>query len=138
MKTNGKLSPNQRAFLAAYAECGTITAAAEAAKINRRQHHRWIEAGNGYQEAFAEARERAGDRLEEEARRRAVDGVPEPVFYKGKPVGAIRKYSDTLLIFLLKGARPEKYREMLHHTGQITFTVSEFYRALADRCLQRS
>ena len=48
------------------------------------------------------------DVLEEEARRRAADGVVEPVFYKGElvtdesgdPVG-VRKYSDTLLIFLL-------------------------------------
>ena len=56
------------------------------------------------------------DTLEEEARRRAVDGVVEPVFYKGElivskggvPAG-IRKYSDQLLIFLLKGYRPKKF-----------------------------
>lgn len=56
------------------------------------------------------------DMLEEEARRRAVDGVVEPVFYKGeqvvdvrgKPTG-IRKYSDQLLIALLKGYRPKKF-----------------------------
>lgn len=56
------------------------------------------------------------DMLEEEARRRAVDGVVEPIFYKGeqvvdatgKPTG-IRKYSDQLLIALLKGYRPKKF-----------------------------
>ena len=50
--------------------------------------------------------------LEREARRRAVEGVEEPVgFYKGEPSAYVRKYSDTLLIFLMKGARPDKYRD---------------------------
>ena len=33
------------------------------------------------------------------------------VFYKGEPIGAIRKFSDTLLMFLLKAHNPKKYRE---------------------------
>ena len=41
-----------------------------------------------------------------------------PVYYQGKEVGQIRKFSDTLLIFLLKGARPETYRERHEHTGK--------------------
>jgi hypothetical protein len=32
-------------------------------------------------------------------------------------VGFIQEYSDTLLIFLLKGLRPEKYRERFEHSG---------------------
>ncbi len=67
--------------------------------------------------AWEEAREEAADHLEDEARRRAVDGWDEPVYGSGGTgvgtveVGTIRKYDSTLLIFLLKGARPEKYRE---------------------------
>ena len=49
--------------------------------------------------------------LEDEATRRAAEGVDEPVFHQGAQVGTIRKYSDTLAIFLLKGAMPEKYRD---------------------------
>ena len=55
--------------------------------------------------------ENAADLLEEEARRRAHDGVDEPVWFQGVQCGTVRKYSDTLLIFLLKGAKPDKYRE---------------------------
>ena len=63
--------------------------------------------------------------LEEEARRRAYVGFDEPVFGSGGhgigtvQVGVIRKYSDTLLIFLLKGIRPGKFREnhKHEHTG---------------------
>ena len=51
------------------------------------------------------------DTLEDEAVRRAKDGVEKPVYQGGKLVGHVQEYSDTLLIFLLKGARPEKYRD---------------------------
>ena len=67
----------------------------------------------------AEAREEACDALEAEARRRAVEGVRKPVYYRGEIVGTVKEYSDTLLIFLMKGAMPEKYREnvKIEHTG---------------------
>ncbi|MHC5536960.1 hypothetical protein ACYOEI_01645 [Singulisphaera rosea] len=51
------------------------------------------------------------DTLESEARRRALDGVEKPVFYRGQKCGAIREYSDALLMFLMKAARPERFRE---------------------------
>jgi hypothetical protein len=84
--------PKKRAFLAAYSICGSLTQAAKRAKIERRIHYHWLRDPD-YAEAFAEAREQAGDALEDEAMRRAHAG------------------SDTLVIFLLKGFRPERYRE---------------------------
>ncbi|MBX6773030.1 MAG: hypothetical protein IRY83_14975 [Chloroflexi bacterium] len=57
------------------------------------------------------------DALEAEAWRRAVDGVERPVYQNGQRVGAVREYSDTLLIFLLKGGRPQKYRERYELSG---------------------
>lgn len=105
------LTAKKRAFLAAYNECGNITRAAEIAGVARQTHYDWMSDDEHYAAAFASATEHAADRLEQEARRRAVEGVDEPVFYKGEPCGTIRKYSDTLLIFLLKGVRPEKFRD---------------------------
>ena len=49
--------------------------------------------------------------LEAEALRRALKGTEKPVYQNGKQVGAIREYSDLLLIFLLKARRPTVYRE---------------------------
>lgn len=121
----------KRAFLAAHSEVGNITQAAEIAGIDRRTHYDWMESDPVYVEAFRDAEMQAADRLEAEARRRAVEGVDEPVFYGGKPCGTIRKYSDTLLIFLLKGALPEKYRERTSTeltgagSGEIKVTFSE-------------
>ena len=43
--------------------------------------------------------------------RRAHSGFDEPVFYKGIETGTVRKYSDTLTIFLLKGFKPDKYKD---------------------------
>ena len=121
-------------FLKCYQETGSIARASEAAGICRDQHYRRLRKDKKYAAAFAEATEVAIGVLEEEALRRAVYGVEEPVVFKGKftydkvkgkdgrmkrsdqPL-AIRKYSDSLLQFLLRGARPERYRERYEHTG---------------------
>ncbi len=98
-------------MLAALAETGNVSKAAEAAGVGRTTHYLWAREDPEYARAADSAMETAADVLEEEARRRAHDGVDEPVFYQGEVCGTVRKYSDTLLIFLLKGAKPDKYRE---------------------------
>jgi hypothetical protein len=56
-------------------------------------------------------RERAYDLLRDEAVRRAI-GYSVPVYHHGVKVGTRKKYSDTLLVFLLKEMFPEKYGEL--------------------------
>ena len=91
--------------------------ACEAAEVGRSSHYRWLDDPE-YREAFDLAKEDAADILEAEAKRRAVEGVEEPAgWYKGEAGGVVRKYSDTLLIFLLKGLRPEVYRERMEVRG---------------------
>jgi len=116
-KTEAAKKARQDAFLAEYRQCATITHAAKIALISRRTHYLWIEKDSAYAAAFEEAKIAATDALVAEARRRAVQGVEEPIFYKGELVQTIRKYSDTLLIFLLKGALPEVYRERYEISG---------------------
>jgi len=79
------------------------------------------------------------DSLVEEARRRAVDGVDEPVIYKGRVAGrweingkevppgtpsavfvpvTVRRYSDQLLMFLIKARKPE-YRDAARVTNNV-------------------
>ena len=47
--------------------------------------------------------------------------LTRPVYYKGEVVGTVKKYSDRLLIVLLKAHRPAKYREnfSMTHSGKI-------------------
>lgn len=63
-----------------------------------------------FKQAVAEAWQRGADPLIEEAERRGREGWEEPVFQKGELVGYVRKYSDNLLMFSIKGRRPE-YKE---------------------------
>ena len=107
----------QDAFLKEYKLCATVTHAAKLANIGRQTHYDWLRKDEKYQAAFAEAEVAATDALIQEARRRATQGVEESVYYQGEVVGTIRKYSDTLLIFLLKGALPEVYRERYEISG---------------------
>ncbi len=106
----------QSAFLAAFAEHATIAAAAKATSVARRTHYNWLETDEGYAARFTDVEESVTEALEAEARRRAQLGVDEPVHYQGKKVDTIRRYSDTLLIFLLKARRPDVYRERVDHS----------------------
>jgi hypothetical protein len=125
----------QAKFMAALIETGgNIVRAAEVAGIDRSLHYIWLQKDPTYRERFGAAWDRAIDTLEAEAARRAYHGVAEPVFHggkraldievdengqikrdkAGKPIAkpaAIRKYSDTLLIFLLNGNRSNKYHQ---------------------------
>jgi len=108
-----KKNTKQAAFLAAYAETGNITQSAKIAKVNRTSHNLWLKKDDTYQERFDVAHLKACDRLEQEARRRAVEGVKEPVFQKGVCVGYIQRFSDKLLEFLMRGALPKKYKTVI-------------------------
>ena len=101
----------QKAFLAALENTGSVTAAAEAAGVHRTAAYKHRQTDKQFSQQWDEALERGADVLEDEARRRALEGVDEPVFYKGEKVGTVKKYSDLCLIFLLKGLRPQRWRE---------------------------
>lgn len=101
----------QTIFINTLRESGNIRASCAKAKVNRATAYRERRDNKAFDEQWGAALEDAGDTLEAEAWRRAVQGVLRPVFQKGGQVGQIREYSDTLLIFLLKGAKPEKYKD---------------------------
>ncbi len=116
--------PKKRAYLVQLSITGRFDDAASAAGVSMRTGWNWRFGVRGGKpdEAFVEAvdvaRGFAGDRMEAEVMRRAFDGVEEPVYQGGRMVGTVRKFSDVLAIFALKGAMPEKYRERYEHTGK--------------------
>ncbi len=110
--------PGKMAFLAAFRETGNVCLACKAAGVGRSSHYRWFEENSAYREAFDQAKEDATDVLEAEAHRRAVHGVVEYVgWYRGEAGGVVRRYSDVLLIVLLKSVLPERYRERVEGRG---------------------
>lgn len=76
-----------------------------------------------FEEAFQEACEAAGDMLESEAVRRAVEGVRKPVWFKGEIVGHEVVYSDSLLTTLLKASKPDKYADRQKQETNINVKV---------------
>ncbi len=114
VKTRKPTTKNwQKAFLSSLRATGNISVAAQAARIDRKTAYNLKDSDTTFAEEWRDAVDEAADGLEAEARRRAVKGVVEPIYYKGKKIGKFLRYSDTLLIFLLKGARPETYRERM-------------------------
>ena len=131
------LRPHNKQFLEAYGECGNLTAAAKACKIDKRRHVDWMKEEE-YPGEFAAAKERYCDLLRAELHDRIFRGIPEPVIYQGQlqfePLrknGAIVrdkngnprlsnvplvvwKKSDVLLMFEAKKHMPE-YREHYNH-----------------------
>jgi hypothetical protein len=84
---------------------GNKSRAAAACGIGTETVRRARKEDPAFNEECDEALETFYDNLEEEAVRRGRDGVPEPVFYKGVECGEIQRYSDTLLLAILKGRR---------------------------------
>lgn len=142
-----KLTPEKlTAFCAALAETCRVDKACKAVGISRVSAYKWREAMPDFKAAWDKAIQVGITALEDEAHRRAFEGVAEPVVHQGnftplfeeerdangevvlgddgKPklrprldengepmVASVRKYSDTLAIFLLKAHAPDKYRE---------------------------
>ncbi len=106
-------TPKNRAnFLDTLVECGgNVSKTCELVCLSKNALYKWRDADPEFAAEWDAAIQRGADVLEDEARRRAVEGVLEPVFYQGQQCGVVRRYSDTLLIFMLKGAKPEKYRD---------------------------
>lgn len=149
-------------FLQEYARCGVIAKAARAAGVSSSAVRLRRSTDADFEALFEQAGEDAVDALDSEARRRALDGVEEPVVYQGAltPVWerdaqgdvlmrqiegpddpvlgiptkqwvsvqarnedgslkwlSVRKYSDSLLMFQLKGLRRRLYGDKQEITG---------------------
>lgn len=105
------------AFLAALAECGVLTQAAAVAGVDRVTVWRRRQDDAEFNAACEQAIDMAADKLEAEARRRAIEGVEEPVYQGGQLIGTKTVYSDSLLALLLKGRRKKVFAERVEQTG---------------------
>lgn len=90
---------------------GNVSNACEAARIGRQTAYDWRNGEDSFRSEWDAVVDKHMDALESEIYRRAHKGTEKPVFYQGEQCGSILEYSDTLAMFILKGHRPEKYRE---------------------------
>jgi|HubBroStandDraft_6_1064221.scaffolds.fasta_scaffold485125_2 hypothetical protein len=89
----------KRAFLAAFSRCGSLSKAAKRAKVDRRTHYNWLKDDPSYAQGFRQAVVEAGDSLQDKLTEIAFEG------------------NVTAAIFLLKGLKPETFRDRLEQTN---------------------
>lgn len=104
-------------FLAAFEEYMSIRRACLAAEVTRSNVYAERKRDEAFAAAWAEIEESTTEEMEREAYRRAVDGWIEREEFAADGEGnqvltlRVRKWSDNLLMFMLKARRPDVYRE---------------------------
>ena len=130
-------------ILSALAGGSPISVAIRQAGLSSTSYYKYFKNDKEFQDQVDQAIEDGTDLLEEEAFRRAHDGVEKPVFQGGRMVGTVTEYSDGLLMFLLKGRRRRKFGDKQEVTGKDgkdlvpDGTFSEFARAMAELAAAR-
>ena len=129
----------QRYFLKALSETGSVTTAAEVAGTSRTRIYELRKADPAFATAWEEAEEIAADRLEDEARRRALKGVPEPLVSAGRLVRdddgqpiMVQRYSDNLLLALIKARRPPRRERSVRFQLPALHSMADAAAAMAS------
>jgi hypothetical protein len=104
-RRNGWTEERQRGFIAALAECGSVSRAARAVGLTPRTAYRLLDADGA--DDFARAWDAAIDigieRVRASALERSLHGSPVAVFRRGKLCGVETRFNDRLAIALLSG-----------------------------------
>ena len=79
----------KRRFLAELRRHGSVYHAAKHARVDRKSVYEWRKVDEVFARDWDDAIESTLDKLEQSLFDRAVHGTPEPVFYKGRQVGAM-------------------------------------------------
>lgn len=105
------VDPRFDVFLHEFARLPNRTEALATAKLAPEELAKRLRDDSDFSRAFLDACELGYDVLEDAAVHRAVKGWDEPVFdmRRGIEIGSVRRYSDTLLLALLKANR-KKFR----------------------------
>ena len=105
-------------FLSVLSRTGNASQACQTSGLTRRQLVALRERDPAFDQAYTDAMSDAADLLEAEAWRRALEGTVQPVLKAGQPVmdpvtgepAVVRRFSDPLLMLLLRGCKPEKFQ----------------------------
>ena len=108
-------------FLAVLRESCNVSAAARAAQVDRRTPYSWRDADPEFAELWTQAEEEAVDTLEQVAWDRATST------------------SDRMLEILLKGHRPQKYKDRVEtqHTGKDGVSLADEAATAAENVQRR-
>ena len=96
-------------FLARYRDCCNIRMACDAVGIHRNAVTEARKRDPVFNRDFLEARQDAIDTLEARAREGALLGFEKPILYQGQITGTYREIDPTMIKFLLRSYRPERF-----------------------------
>lgn len=112
-------------FLEELAEHGIIGQAAKRASLHSTRgclasFYSERERDPDFAQAWDEALAMARGAIEAELHRRGVEGYEEPVWWQGKEVGSVTKYSDALLLARIRAIAPEyRPKQQVEHSGGV-------------------
>jgi hypothetical protein len=116
-----RTSATRQVFLRTLSECGIVSISAQAAGIGRNALYDWRRTDQQFADEWEEALLVGADVLEDEAKRRAMDG------------------SDALLMFLLRGLKSDRFGQKsqveINNNLQVDLRklpIEELHRRLAD------
>lgn len=138
----------KRLFLTNLMNSGIVMSSIALAEWDRSGAYEHRHKDLAFGEAWELALRASADILEDEVHHRAMVGTPEPVVYQGRiqmvpenvndvnspliPL-TVRRKSDILLMFLLKGRRPERFREK----GEVSITNNTLNIAAGEEVKQK-
>ena len=123
-RRDGWTAARQRAFIAALAQAGSVSAAAKSVGKTRRGAYDLL--GRPGAESFAaawdEAAERGADNLRDNVIDRALHGAVVPRFYAGRQTGVVHRYYGSLAVAVLggRGVGVAERVERAHEHGRVS------------------
>ena len=120
------MTDNRKAlFLAKLAEHGIVGEACKRASLHSNNgciasFYRERDNDEEFAAAWDEALDIASSSVEAELHRRGVRGYDEPVWWQGKEVGSVRKFSDALLLARIRKLDPDyRTKQSIEHSGAV-------------------
>lgn len=105
------MTRRQRKFLDALAVIGTVTGAAKAAGVDQSLPYKWRKQDAAFRDCWDALADQVGTVIESALVERVLNGVEKPLTYQGEIFGYVREYPDHVGVALLRGMKPERYRE---------------------------
>ena len=122
-------------FIATLSETADVSESCATARITRHSCYQKRSKDKEFAQRWDDALDVGMVKLEEEAVRRALKGVPKPVFYKGQKIADVLEFSDTLLCFLLRGRMRKVYGDKQEVTVKNPQGEDASWRHLTDEQL---
>ena len=114
-----------RRFIRHLKKTGNLKAACESSGVSERTVYDRMKKYPEMAREVDEARAQVCQDIENEIRRRGLEGYEEPVYYQGEEVGSVTRYSDRLLEKFAKANMPERYSDKAQVDMNHTVDLSE-------------